>query len=353
MLESCREGKIDLIITKSISRFARNTAIVLKYIRELKDSGVEVRFEKENINTLSGDGEFMLAVLSSFAQEESKSVSENLKWRIKKKFEKGELIINTTRFLGYDKNKYGELVINPNEAEIVERIFNEYISGKGSFIIAKELNEEGIQTVTGAIWYDSTILSVLKNEKYKGDAILQKYYTSDNIKKIKVRNKGEVDSYYIEDNHTPIITSQMWDKVQKEIKRRAEIKGNIEGDTEKYQNRYLLTGMLYCSKCGAPLKRRIWNSKLPCKKIVWQCSTYVKYGKNACKGTSIDDEVISRINIKEPIILKEEIRNGKKHYSYTCKSKQNQPSRRNSATEKEDGSLLQSFNRSIRTVIKL
>jgi site-specific DNA recombinase len=353
MLELCRESKIDLIITKSISRFARNTTIVLKYIRELKDMGIEVRFEKENINTLSGDGEFMLAVLSSFAQEESKSVSENLKWRIKKKFEKGELIINTTRFLGYDKDEYGELVINPNEAEIVERIYKEYLSGKGSFTIAKELNEEGIQTVTGASWHDSTILSILKNEKYKGDAILQKYFIPDNIKKIKVRNKGEVDSYYIEDNHTPIITSEMWEKVQKEIKRRAEIKGNIEGDTEKYKKRYPLTGMLYCSKCGAPLKRRVWNSKFSCKKIVWQCSTYVKYGKNACEGTSIDDEVISRVNIKEPIILKEEIRNGKKHYSYTCKSKQNQPCRRNSATEKKNGSLLQSFNRSIRTVIKL
>ena len=214
MLSFCREEKIDLIITKSISRFARNTTIVLSTVRELRNIGVEVRFEKENINTLSGDGEFMLTVLSSFAQEESKNVSDNLKWRAKRKFMQGELIINTNRFLGYDKNEFGELVINREEAEIVTRIFNEYIDGKGVTTIAKELNKDNVPTVTGARWQETTILGILKNEKYKGDAILQKYYTPENKKKYTVRNKGQLDSYYVEDNHSTIVSREMWEKVQ-------------------------------------------------------------------------------------------------------------------------------------------
>lgn len=353
MLGLCRMREIDLIITKSISRFARNTAIMLQIVRELKAINVEVRFEKENINTLSGDDELMLTVLSSFAQEESRNVSENIKWRIKKKFQQGELIINTTRFLGYDKDKYGDLIINPTEAEIVRRIFYEYLSGKGGFTIAKELNAEGVPTVAGGVWHDTTIMGILKNEKYKGDALLQKYYTPDYLKKCSVRNNGALDSYYIEDNHSAIISREMWEKVQDEIKRRAEAKGNISGDTNKYTKRYPLTGMLYCSKCGSTLRRRTWNSKHSCKKIVWQCSNYIKNGKDACSGTSIDDEVVSRLNIKEETIVKEAIKNGKKHYSYTSKSKQNQPCRNTSTTEKENGSLLQGVHRPIRTVIKL
>lgn len=353
MLQLCREGKIDLIITKSISRFARNTAVMLETVRALKEIGVEVRFEKENINTLSGDGELMLTVLSSFAQEESKNVSDNLKWRVKQKFERGEVIINTTRFLGYDKDEYGDLVINREEAEVVKRIFNEYLSGKGVFTIAKELNEDKIPTVAGGRWQESTILNILRNEKYKGDAILQKYYTPDHLSKGTVRNKGEVDSYYIEDNHSPIITREMWEQVQTLIEKRGKAKGNVAGDTDKYQNRYPLTGMLYCNKCGATLRRRTWNSKLNCKKIVWQCSNYIKNGKDVCAGTSIDDEIVSRLNIKEETIVKESIKDGKKHYSYTSKSKQAEHSGAVRATEKENGGLLQSINRPIRTVIKL
>lgn len=215
--------------------------------------------------------------------------------------------------------------------------------------IAKEFNKEKVPTVTGGKWYGSTVLGILKNEKYKGDALLQKYYTPDHLKKGSVRNKGEVDSYYIEDNHAPIVTREMWDRVQEEIKRRA--KGNTAGD--KYTKRYELSGMLYCGKCGSTLRRRTWNSRHSCKKIVWQCSNYIKNGKDACPGTTIDDEVIGRLNIEEPIVVKEEFRGGKKHYIYTSKGKQDEFSGANTAKKKEDGSLLQSFNRPIRTVIKL
>lgn len=318
MLDLCKEGKIDLIITKSISRFARNTTIMLKVVRELKEIGVEVRFEKENINTLSGDGELMLTVLSSFAEEESRSTSENNKWRLRKMFKNGEVFINTTRFLGYDKDKNGELVINEDEAEIVKKIYSKYLKGNGSFRIANMLNEESIPTVTGAKWHDSTVLAILKNEKYKGDAKLQKTYTPNYRDKKKKVNKGELNSYYVEDSHPAIISKEIWAKVQIEMEKRAKVKGNTKG-SKKYQKRYPLSGMLYCSKCGSTLRRRTWNSKLKCKKIVWQCSNYIKNGKSACEGTVIEDEVISRLNIKEETIIKEEIKNGEKHYSYSSK----------------------------------
>jgi len=318
MLKMCRERKIDLIFTKSISRFARNTTIVLKTIRELKDIGVEVKFEKENIGSISGDGELMLTVLSSFAEEESRGMSENIKWRIKKKFEKGDLILNTKRFLGYDRDEYGDLIINQKEAMVVERIYKEYLDGNGVFKITKMLNEEGVATVTGAKWHESTVLEVLKNEKYKGDVILQKTYTPNHLTKKKKKNKGEVDSFYIKDNHSPIISKEMWEKVQIKINNKGILRG-----IDKYQNRYPFSGMLICGKCGETLRRRTWNSKLSCKKIVWQCSNYIKNGKHACKGTKIDDSVISNVNIKEPMIVKEEFKNGKKHYSYTCKSEWN------------------------------
>nr|WP_279325643.1 recombinase family protein [Clostridium tyrobutyricum] len=253
--------------------------------------------------------------------------------------------------MGYNRNEYGELIINLKEAETVKRIFSEYLSGKGSFTIAKRLNRDSIPTVGNKKWHDSTVSEILKNEKYKGDAILQKYCILDHLKKKKIRNNGEVDSYYIEDNHSPIISRDVWERVQKEIRIRAEAKGNFKGD--KYKRRYALTGKLYCSKCGAVLRRRTWNSKFSCRKIVWQCSNYIENGKNACRGTVIDDETAGRLNIKEEIIVREEFVDGKKHYSYSCKNKQKQPVTECKAKEKENGSLLQSINRPIRTVIKL
>jgi len=319
MLKLARENKIDLILTKSISRFARNTTIVLEIARELKALGIEIIFEKENISTMTGDGELLLTVLSAFAQEESKITSENLKWRYKRKFEKGELAINTTRFLGYDKDEYGGLIINSSQAEIVERIFTDYISGKGSFVIAKELNAEGALTVAGGRWHSSTILSILKNEKYKGDIKLQKTYSKDHLSKKKCINHGEVESYYIEGNHSAIVSKDVWDEAQRQINLRAGGKGNIAIIKDKYQNRYPLTGLLYCSKCGAPLRRRVWNSKYSYKKIVWQCSTYINEGKNACLGTVIDDTLIGRINIRNKTVVEEVFKGGQKYYRYTTK----------------------------------
>jgi len=353
MLELAREQKIDLILTKSISRLARNTAIVLEVARELKELGVEIFFEKENISSISGDGELMLTVLSSFAQEESKSASENLKWRYRRKFEQGELAINSTRFLGYDKNKHGELVINPIQAKVVERIFADYISGKGSFVIAKELNAEGVSTVAGGKWHSGTVLNILKNEKYKGDAKLQKTYSKDHLSKKKCVNHGEVDSFYIENNHLPIVNQEIWDEAQRLMRQRAEAKGNVKERQSAYQNRYPLTGMLFCGKCGAPLRRRIWNSTSACRKVVWQCSTYIKNGKNACQGTTIEDDEIGRMNIQTEIVVEEGMKNGKKHYRYTSKGEPDKPCGKPRVTEKTCSRVLPGIDRSGRAVVKL
>lgn len=348
MLDLARAGEIDLILTKSISRFARNTTVVLEVVRELKLLGVEVKFEKDNISSMSGDGELMLTVLSSFAQEESKSMSENIKWRYRRNFEQGILAINATRFLGYDKDEHGNLVINPGQAEIVERIFTDYIGGKGSFVIAKELNEEGVLTVAGGQWHSSTVLNILKNEKYKGDAKLQKTYRKDHISKKKCTNRGELDSYYIEGNHPPIVSKEVWDQAQRQMKIRAEEKGN---SGEKCQNRYPLTGMLFCSKCGAPLRRRTWNSKHACKKIVWQCSTYIKEGKEACPGTVIDDVTIGRLTIKQKTVVEEVVKHGKKYYRYTSQGQPDKPGGK--PAEKARGSVRTGIDRSGRATIKL
>lgn len=353
MLALARAGEIDLILTKSISRFARNTTIVLELARELKELGVEVFFEKENLSSTSGDGELMLTVLSSFAQEESKSASENLKWRYKRKFEQGELAVNATRFLGYDKNKQGELVINPAQAKVVERIFADYISGKGSFVIAKELNAEGVSTMAGGKWHSSTVMNILKNEKYKGDAKLQKTYSKDHLSKKKRVNRGEVESYYIENNHPPIVSKEIWEEAQRQISLRAKAKGNVGEMKDKYQNRYPLTGLLLCGKCGAPLRRRIWNSKYSCKKVVWQCSNYIKNGKNTCQGISVEDREVGGMNIKTLTVVEEVLKDGKKYYRYTRKDEPNQPGRKPGTAEKTRGSILPGIDRSGRAVIKL
>jgi len=320
MLDMARKEQIDLIITKSILRFARNTPVMLETIRELKTLNAEVEFQKENIKTLSGDGELMLTILSSFAEEESRNISDNQKWAFSKKFKRGEVMINTKRFLGYDKDEYGELKINQKEAKIVRRIYTLYLEGKGVAAIAKELNNDKVPTVTNGKWNMSTISQILKNEKYKGDAHLQKYFTPDGKMYSSYKNTGQVDSYYIVGNHPPIVSNEMWEKVQEELVRRGREKGNVAGDRKKYQNRYPLSGMLYCSKCGYSLIRRTWNSKLSCRKIVWQCSNYINNGKASCTGTKVDNEIVSDLNISEETIVEEVIKDGKKHYIYTSKN---------------------------------
>lgn len=231
MLADCRNGKIDMIISKSITRFARNTVTLLATIRELRDLGIDVYFEKENIHTLSADGELMITLLAAYAQEESYNVSENQKWRIRRMFEQGRP--NTGRMLGY-RLKDGVLQIVPEEAEIVKMIFNDYLSGMGRNLIVKKLIRMGVPTLSGGQWRENTLLQILTNEKYTGDMLLQKTYSIDHISKKKAINHGEKRMYYVEHSHEPIIDKETFTKVQQELARRAEKFPNTAQKAKEY-----------------------------------------------------------------------------------------------------------------------
>ena len=221
MLADCDAGEIDIILCKSISRFARNTVDLLETVRHLKDLGIEVRFEKENINSLSGDGELMLTILASFAQEESYSISENVKWGIRKRFEKGDPC-NRNPILGYEWVD-DKLVVVPEEAEIVKRIFRNFLDGKSRLETERELNAEGITTKRGYRWIDSNIKVILTNITYTGNMLLQKEYITDPITKHRKKNNGELPKYYVENTHEAIIDMETFRWVQEEMERRKKL----------------------------------------------------------------------------------------------------------------------------------
>lgn len=296
MIEDCKARKIDMVITKSISRFARNTLDTLTYVRLLKDLGIEVFFEKENIKTLDSKGEVLLSILSSLAQDESRSISENSTWGIRRRFEQGKLHINHTKFLGYDKDKNGNLVINPKQAKIVKRIYKDFLDGKGANRIARELESDGTLNWNGkAKWYEGSIRKMLTNEKYKGDALLQKTYTVDFLSKKRADNNGEVPQYYVEDSHPAIIDKEMWEAVQLEMERRRNfaLKYGIQ-KLEYATTDNPFAGRVICGTCGRVFGRKVWNStseKL--RRIVWQCNCkYLGKGEKGCGSRHIDDAVL-------------------------------------------------------------
>lgn len=244
MIEAADNGEIDIILTKSIQRFARNTVDLLQTVRHLKDIGVEVRFEKEHINSMSGDGELMLTILASFAQEESRSLSENCKWGIRKRFEKG---IPNGHFRVYGYRWEGDdLVIVPEEAEIVKRIFQNFLDGKSRLETEREFAAEGITTRDGCRWVDSNIKVVLTNVTYTGNLLLQKEFISDPISKQRKKNRGQLPQYYVEDTHPAIIDKATFDYVQEEIARRKELGPRAN----KSLNLTCFSGMLKCPHCG-------------------------------------------------------------------------------------------------------
>ena len=296
MIEDCKARKIDMVITKSISRFARNTLDTLTYVRLLKDLGIEVFFEKENIKTLDSKGEVLLSILSSLAQDESRSISENSTWGIRRRFEQGKLHINHTKFLGYDKDKNGNLVINPKQAKIVKRIYKDFLDGKGANRIARELESDGTLNWNGkAKWYEGSIRKMLTNEKYKGDALLQKTYTVDFLSKKRADNNGEVPQYYVEDSHPAIIDKEMWEAVQLEMERRRNfaLKYGIQ-KLEYATTDNPFAGRVICGTCGRVFGRKVWNStseKL--RRIVWQCNgKYLGKGEKGYGSRHIDDGVL-------------------------------------------------------------
>lgn len=280
LLSECRNGSLDMVITKSVSRFARNTVVLLETVRELKSLGVDVFFEEQNIHTISAEGELMLSILASFAQAESLSASENQKWRVKKNFEEG-MPWNCT-MLGYRCDK-GRLVIKPDEAELVRRIYSEYLSGKGATAIASALNREGVSTRTGLTWHPSSIRGILRNYTYTGNLLLQKTYREDHLTKRTLVNNGELPKYHATDTHEPIISPETFEAVQAEIERRASLHAPKKSCTARYP----FSGKITCAKCGKNYRRKTTKSG-----IVWICSTYNTQGKAACASKQIPENTL-------------------------------------------------------------
>lgn len=282
LLADCRAGKIDMVIAKSVTRLARNTLTLLETVRELKALGIDVYFEKENIHTLSTDGELMLTFLASYAQEESRSASENVKWRIRKKFEQG--YSTYVDLYGY-RFKDGTLHIIPDEAEIVKQIYTDFLSGMGTCVIAKKLNRQGVRTKKGNLWRETSVHVILTNEKYTGDLLLQKYYRLDHVSKKNVRNHGERPMYVVENCHEAIISKTMFADVQKEIKCR---KSKVT-PAKMLSKPHLFTGLLRCGLCGRKYQRKVDQRK---KKPLWICAVFRSIGKEACPSQQIPETIL-------------------------------------------------------------
>lgn len=292
MIEACMEGKIDKIITKSISRFARNTLDCLKYIRQLKDKNIPVFFEKENINTMDSKGEIMLTIMASLAQQESQSLSQNVKLGIQYRYQQGEIQINHNRFLGYTKDENKRLVIVPKEAEVLKRIYREYLEGSSLQQIAHGLEAYGVLTAAKkSKWRSETIKKILQNEKYIGDALLQKTYTIDFLSKKRVVNNGIVPQYYVENSHEPIIPREIFMQVQEEMVRRANLYTGKNGKKRVYSSKYALSSIVYCSECGEIYRRVHWNNR-GCRSIVWRCVSRLEEKGSACTSSTIKEEVL-------------------------------------------------------------
>ena len=300
LINDCVNGEIDMVITKSISRFARNTLDTLKYVRLLKEQNIAVFFEDEKINTLTMDGELLLVVLSSVAQQEVENISANVKKGLKMKMQRGELV-GFQGCLGYDYNKEDKsITINEEEAEIVRYIFNRYIEGAGGMVISRELRNLGYKTKRGGTsWPETTIIGIIKNEKYKGDILMGKTFTVDPISKRRLDNFGEEDRFYIRDHHEPIISEEVFEKAQEILQRRSKARSLREdGKREKFSRQYAFSCLLECGFCGSTLSRRSWHSGTQYNKIIWQCVTSTKKGKKFCP----DSKGIAESTIEQAFI---------------------------------------------------
>jgi DNA invertase Pin-like site-specific DNA recombinase len=296
MIEDCMAGKIDMVITKSVSRFARNTVDSLLFIRMLKEKNIGVIFEKEGINTLESAGELLITILSSQAQEESRNISENTRWGIVRQFEKGIFHVNHKKFMGYTVDENGQLIIVPEEAEIVRMIFRLFMEGQSYSQICRILEDSGVKTVTGNTkWTRCVIQKMLSNEKYMGDALLQKTYTIDFLTKKRVINKGMVPQYYVKGNHEAIIPEDLFLNVQKEKVRRVSISCGENTVRKRYSAKYALSNVLVCGECGYPY-RRVVRSRRGKSKVVWRCSNRLKNGTRYCTDSpSIAEEALHKM----------------------------------------------------------
>ena len=294
MITACKRGHIDLIITKSLSRFARNTVDCLETVRLLKANGIGVYFEKENINTLTESSEFLITLFSGFAQAESESLSKNVAWGKAKSAEAGKVTFQYKKMLGYRRGADGQPEIVPEEAEVIKRIYHRYLDGCTLGQIKRELDADKVPTAQGVdSWSPAIIHNILTNEKYIGDALLQKTYITDCISKKGKKNQGERAMYYVENNHPAIISREVFNQVRNEMTRRSSKRKVLQksGKTElgKYSGKYALTELLVCGECGSPYKRVTWarNGK---KRIVWRCVSRLEFGTQYCHNSPTLDE---------------------------------------------------------------
>ena len=295
MIEACKAGEIDMIITKSISRFARNTLDCLKYIRMLKDKNIPVFFEKESINTMDAKGEVLLTIMASLAQQESQSLSQNVKMGLQFRYQNGQVQVNHNHFLGYTKDREGNLVIDPEQAEVVKRIYREYLEGSSMDKIAKGLEKDGILTGAGKKkWWTSTINKILRNEKYIGDALLQKIYTTDFLNKTRVKNNGIVPQYYVENNHEAIIPKDIFLRVQEELVRRRVVKTSANGKKRSYSCNHCFAQLVICGECGEMFRRIHWNNR-GCKSIVWRCLSRLEATDFECHARTVNEKVLEGV----------------------------------------------------------
>ena len=298
MINECLAGNIDMIVTKSISRFARNTLDCLKFIRLLKEKNIPVFFEKENINTMDTKGEVLLTIMASLAQQESQSLSQNVKLGLQYRYQNGQVQVNHNRFLGYTKDEDGHLIIEPAEAEIVKRIYREYLQGSSLKQIGDGLEADGILTAAGnRKWRPEALKKILQNEKYIGDALLQKTYTVDFLTKKRVKNNGIVPQYYVTDNHEAIIPRDLFMRVQEEMQRRANLHSGKDRKKRVYSSKYALSSIVYCSKCGDIYRRIAWNNRGK-RSNVWRCVTRVESGPDACDADTIQETELQEAVIK-------------------------------------------------------
>jgi len=299
MIDECMAGNIDMIITKSISRFARNTLDCLQYIRQLKDKNIPVYFEKESINTMDAKGEVLITIMASLAQQESQSLSQNVKLGLQYRYQQGKVQVNYNRFLGYTKDKDGHLVIDPEQAEIVKRIYREYLEGYSMDKIAAGLEADGILTGAGKEkWHTSTINKILRNEKYIGDALLQKTYTTDFLTKKRIKNNGTVPQYYVEDDHEAIIPKELFMQVQAELVRRRVVHVSPTGKKRSFSCNHCFAQMVFCGDCGELYRRVHWNNH-GCKSIVWRCISRLEPGSadTNCTNRTVNELLLQEVTV--------------------------------------------------------
>jgi Site-specific recombinases, DNA invertase Pin homologs len=302
LLRKAKRGKVDYILTKSISRVSRDTLELLKIIRFLRERGINMHFENENLDSIKQDKEFEITLRSMLAQDESRNISENIQWGFQRKFEKGDVFKKYKNFMGYTCVD-SEIVIVPEQAEVVKKIFELYLQGLTLGQIKMYLESMDIKTVTGKdTWDTTTIQKMLKNEKYKGDTLLQKSYTVDFMTGKKVKNTGQRTQYFVSESHVAIVSAEIFDRVQEEMVKRSRLihheDGTVSTSDCKYNGKYLLGNLLVCGDCGTSYRRRTERGK-----VVWRCATRIEKGKEACAVSPTINEVWIKEKLADTVCI--------------------------------------------------